>query len=459
MTRRAPATERLTVAQALVRFLAAQRVERDGVERPFFAGVFGIFGHGNVAGIGQALQQYASRLRYYQSRNEQAQVHAAAAYARMTNRLQILACTSSVGPGATNMVTGAAGATINRLPVLLLPGDVFATRRVGTVLQQLEAGWSQEVSVNDAFRPVSRYWDRISRPEQLIHAALEAMRVLTSQAETGAVTLALPQDVQAEAFDWPAEFLRRADLAHPPATAGPGRAGSRGRSDPAVGAAADRRGRRRHLLRGDRGAPRAGRDHRDPGGGDAGREGLAFLRPPVEPRRHGSHRHTRRQPYRARGRPGNRHRHAVQRLHHRVADRISARGRPVRQPQHRRARRLQARGSRAAGRCPGYPRGPPRVTRRLGRWLRPGARPRRDTTASGTARWNGSTGSDIARCSARAKSWAPSTEAPRRRMWSYARPAVCRGTCTSCGGPGTPKATTSSTATPAWATKSPAGSG
>jgi 3D-(3,5/4)-trihydroxycyclohexane-1,2-dione acylhydrolase (decyclizing) len=209
MTRRAPATERLTVAQALVRFLSAQRVERDGVERPFFAGVFGIFGHGNVAGIGQALQQYASRLRYYQSRNEQAQVHAAAAYARMTNRLQILACTSSVGPGATNMITGAAGATINRLPVLLLPGDVFATRRVGTVLQQLEAGWSQEVSVNDAFRPVSRYWDRISRPEQLIHAALEAMRVLTSQSETGAVTLALPQDVQAEAFDWPAEFLRQ----------------------------------------------------------------------------------------------------------------------------------------------------------------------------------------------------------------------------------------------------------
>ena len=200
--------ERLTMAQALVRFLAAQKVERDGIERPFFAGVFGIFGHGNVAGIGQALHQYADRLRYYQSRNEQAQVHTAAAYARMTNRLQTLACTSSVGPGATNMVTGAAGATINRLPVLLLPGDVFATRRVGTVLQQLEAGWSQEASVNDAFKPVSRYWDRIARPEQLISAALEAMRVLTSQAETGAVTLALPQDVQAEAFDYPAAFLQ-----------------------------------------------------------------------------------------------------------------------------------------------------------------------------------------------------------------------------------------------------------
>ena len=189
-------TERLTMAQALVRFLTAQHVERDGEERPFFAGV------------GQALQQYADRLRYYQSRNEQAQVHTAAAYARMKNRLQTLACTSSVGPGATNMITGAAGATINRLPVLLLPGDVFATRRVGSVLQQLEAGWSLDVSVNDAFRPVSRYWDRIARPEQLVSSALEAMRVLTSQAETGAVTLALPQDVQAEAFDYPVEFLR-----------------------------------------------------------------------------------------------------------------------------------------------------------------------------------------------------------------------------------------------------------
>jgi 3D-(3,5/4)-trihydroxycyclohexane-1,2-dione acylhydrolase (decyclizing) len=209
MSPRHDRTQRLTMAQALVRFLAAQHVERDGEERPFFAGVFGIFGHGNVAGVGQALQQYADRLRYYQSRNEQAQVHTAAAYARMTNRLQTLACTSSVGPGATNMITGAAGATINRLPVLLLPGDVFASRRVGSVLQQLEAGWSQDVSVNDAFRPVSRYWDRIARPEQLIASALEAMRVLTSQSETGAVTLALPQDVQAEAFDYPIEFLER----------------------------------------------------------------------------------------------------------------------------------------------------------------------------------------------------------------------------------------------------------
>ena len=197
---------RLTMAQALVRWIAAQRVERDGIERPFFAGVWGIFGHGNVAGIGQALHQEAT-LRYVLSRNEQAQVHAAAGYARMTNRLQTWACTSSIGPGATNMVTAAAGATINRLPVLLLPGDTFASRRPDPVLQQLEVGASHDVTVNDVFRPVSRYWDRMTRPEQLVAAAPEAMRVLTDQAETGAVTLALPQDVQAEAFDYPARLF------------------------------------------------------------------------------------------------------------------------------------------------------------------------------------------------------------------------------------------------------------
>jgi 3D-(3,5/4)-trihydroxycyclohexane-1,2-dione acylhydrolase (decyclizing) len=199
-------TVKLTMAQALVRWMAAQRVERDGVERPFFAGVWGIFGHGNVAGIGQALHQEAS-LRYVLSRNEQAQVHAAAGYARMTNRLQTWACTSSIGPGATNMVTGAAGATINRLPVLLLPGDTFASRRPDPVLQQLEVPGAASLTVNDAFRPVSRYWDRLTRPEQLVRAAPEAMRVLTDQAETGAVTLALPQDVQAEAFDYPARMF------------------------------------------------------------------------------------------------------------------------------------------------------------------------------------------------------------------------------------------------------------
>ncbi len=197
------ATVRLTMAQALVRFLAAQRVARDGVAQPFFAGVFGIFGHGNVAGLGEALREAGDRLRYHQGRNEQAMVHAAAAFAKMHNRLRCFICTSSIGPGATNMVTGAAGATINRVPVLLLPGDIFARRGPAPVLQQLESSQSQDVSVNDCFKPVSRYWDRINRPEQLLTALPEAMRVLTSPAETGAVTLALPQDVQAEAFEYP----------------------------------------------------------------------------------------------------------------------------------------------------------------------------------------------------------------------------------------------------------------
>ena len=202
-------TVRLTMAQALVRFLARQYVERDGIERRFFAGCFGIFGHGNVAGVGQALQQYAGELPYYQARNEQAMVHTASAYARHKNRLQTFACTTSIGPGATNMVTGAALATINRLPVLLLPGDFFSSRGPDPVLQQLEAPHDGSLSVNDCFRPVSRYWDRVVRPEQVIPAALAAMRVLTSQAETGAVTLALPQDVQAEAFDYPEEFFEK----------------------------------------------------------------------------------------------------------------------------------------------------------------------------------------------------------------------------------------------------------
>jgi hypothetical protein len=202
-------TERLTMAQALVRFLTEQYVERDGIERRLFAGCFGIFGHGNIAGVGQALQQYAGDLPYYQARNEQAMVHAASAYARQKNRLQTLACTTSIGPGATNMVTGAALATINRLPVLLLPGDVFASRGPDPVLQQLETPHEGTLSVNDCFRPVSRYFDRISRPEQVIGAALAAMRVLTDQAETGAVTLALPQDVQAEAYDYPVAFFER----------------------------------------------------------------------------------------------------------------------------------------------------------------------------------------------------------------------------------------------------------
>jgi len=201
-------TRRMTMAQALIGFLKNQYVERDDREQKFFAGMLGIFGHGNIAGIGQALQQNPD-FPYILVRNEQAGVHFASGFAKASNRLRAYACTSSIGPGATNMITGAALATINRLPVLLLPGDIFARRNVAPVLQQLESPSTQDVGVNDCFKPVSRYWDRIYRPEQLIAALPEAMRVLTSPSDCGAVTLALPQDVQAEAYDYPAELFEK----------------------------------------------------------------------------------------------------------------------------------------------------------------------------------------------------------------------------------------------------------
>jgi 3D-(3,5/4)-trihydroxycyclohexane-1,2-dione acylhydrolase (decyclizing) len=201
-------TTRLTVAQAVISFLKNQYSERDGKQHRLFEGCLGIFGHGNVAGIGQALEQ-DSGLPYYLFRNEQAMVHTAAAFAKTSNRLRTLACTSSIGPGATNMMTGAAVATVNRLPVLLLPGDIFARRNVAPVLQQLESPATQDISVNDCFKPVSRYWDRIERPEQILTSLPAALRVLTSPAETGAVVLALPQDVQAEAFDYPTQFFEK----------------------------------------------------------------------------------------------------------------------------------------------------------------------------------------------------------------------------------------------------------
>ena len=201
-------SKRLTCAQAVICFLKNQFVERDAQQSRFFEGCFGIFGHGNVAGIGQALEQ-DPEMPYYLFRNEQGMVHAAAAFAKTSFRRRAMICTSSIGPGATNMLTGAAGATINRVPVLLLPGDVFAKRTVAPVLQQLESRETQDISVNDSFKPVSRYWDRIYRPEQLLTSLPEALRVLTSPADTGAVTICLPQDVQAEAFDYPEEFFRR----------------------------------------------------------------------------------------------------------------------------------------------------------------------------------------------------------------------------------------------------------
>jgi 3D-(3,5/4)-trihydroxycyclohexane-1,2-dione acylhydrolase (decyclizing) len=200
-------TLRLTAAQATIRYLKGQYSERDGKKSLFFGGILGIFGHGNVAGLGQALEQDPG-LRYFLFRNEQAMVHAATGFAKASFRMRALVCTTSIGPGATNMITGAATATVNRLPVLLLPGDIFARRNVAPVLQQLESSSTQDISVNDCFKPVSRYWDRIERPEQLLTSLPEAMRVLTSPSETGAVTISFPQDVQAEAWDFPDEFFR-----------------------------------------------------------------------------------------------------------------------------------------------------------------------------------------------------------------------------------------------------------
>ncbi len=200
-------TERLTMGQALVKYLAVQYSEFDGERRRLIPAIFGIFGHGNVCGLGQALEQGGADLPYHQTRNEQSMVHTAAGFARATLRTQTLACTSSIGPGATNMVTGAATATINRMPVLLLASDYYATRHQGPVLQQLEHPSAADVSVNDCFRPVSRFFDRITRPEQLLTALPQAMRVLTDPAETGAVTLSLPQDVQAHAWDYPSQFF------------------------------------------------------------------------------------------------------------------------------------------------------------------------------------------------------------------------------------------------------------
>ncbi|MDK2919451.1 MAG: hypothetical protein PWQ37_2184 [Candidatus Petromonas sp.] len=202
-------TIRLTVAQALVKFLDNQYIEFDGKEQKFIKGIFTIFGHGNVVGLGQALQEDAGDLVVHQGRNEQGMVHAATAFAKQNHRKQIYACTSSVGPGAANMITGAATATANNIPVLLLPGDVFATRQPDPVLQQIEQPYDLSISTNDGFRAFSKYWDRISRPEQLMTAMINAMRVLTNPADTGAVTIALPQDVQAEAYDYPEYFFQK----------------------------------------------------------------------------------------------------------------------------------------------------------------------------------------------------------------------------------------------------------
>src|SRR5437879_4158351 len=209
MSKQTNQTIRLTMAQAVVKYLQVQYSERDGERHRLIPGMFGIFGHGNVAGLGQALYEYGRDLTYYQPCNEQSMVHTAIGFAKANLRLSTLACTSSIGPGATNMITGAATATINRIPVLLFPSDYYATRHQGPVLQQLEHPISGDVSVNDCFRPVSRFFDRISRPEQLLTSLPEAMRVLTDPVETGAVVLALPQDIQAHAYDFPANLFQK----------------------------------------------------------------------------------------------------------------------------------------------------------------------------------------------------------------------------------------------------------
>ena len=199
---------KLTVAQAIIKYINNQYIKTNGIEKKFFEGCFGILGHGNVGGIGQAIQEQ-KELKYYQCRNEQSMVHSAAAYAKIKNRKNALVCTTSIGPGSTNMITAAAGATINRLPVLLLAGDIFAKRNVSPALQQLESNFSQDISVNDCFKPISKYWDRINRPEQLQSSLPEVMRVLLSPAETGTVTLSLPQDVQSESFEFPIDLFKK----------------------------------------------------------------------------------------------------------------------------------------------------------------------------------------------------------------------------------------------------------
>ena len=315
-------TTRLTVAQAVIAFLKQQYSERDGQQHRLFEGCLGIFGHGNVAGIGQALEQDPG-LPYYLFRNEQAMVHTAAAFAKTSNRLRTLACTTSIGPGATNMVTGAAVATVNRLPVLLLPGDIFARRNVAPVLQQLESPATQDISVNDCFKPVSRYWDRIERPEQILTSLPAAVRVLTSPAETGAVVLALPQDVQAEAFDYPAEFFEKRIWAI-----------ARPRCDRqlltqaaqwirAARQAADRRRRRCALFGSESGTGGIRFANGNPSYRNAGGKRVSSLRSPASARCDGRDRNAWSQRSGPRGRSHHRNRHALLRFHNRFADCVS----------------------------------------------------------------------------------------------------------------------------------------
>ena len=378
---------RLTVAQALVRFLSVQEVERDGRRERFFAGCFGIFGHGNVAGLGQALK--GGELPFHQARNEQAMVHIAAGYARQKNRLGAYACTSIVGPGATNMVTGAALATINRLPVLLLPGDTFANRAPHPVLQQLEAPHDATLSVNDCFKPVSRYFDRDRAPGAAhpggARGDARADRPGRDRRGHAGAARGRPDG----GLRGPGRLPRAARVdGVPPAGGGRGDR-PRGRAGAQRGAAADRGRRRRDLRGGDGRAARVRRGDRDPGGRDPGGPRRAPVRAPAVAGRGRRDRHERRQPPRAGGRPRARRRHPLERLHDRLEVRLPGLRRAVRQRQRHRARRRQAhrpprpgrraRGARAAARAAGRP------SRRPSRGRGGPARRRRSSPARSSA--------------------------------------------------------------------------
>ena len=349
-------TVRLTMAQALVRFLVAQYSERDGERQRLIAAAFGIFGHGNVAGLGQALLEEGEQLPFYQPFNEQNMVHTAAGYAKELNRRSTMACAASIGPGSTNMITGAAMATINRLPVLLLASDYYATRRQGPVLQQLEHPSEIDTSVNDCFRPVSRFFDRITRPEQLLESLPEAMRILTDPAETGTVTLSLPQDIQAEAFDYPEAFFRERVWAierRPPTSAAIDAAVAQLR---AAQAAVHHRGRRRALLGGVGRAEGAQRGARDPGRRDVRRSWRHPRRLAAPPRRSRRDRESGGGRDRSRGGPRHRRRHPPDGLHHRVEIAVPEPRRQVRRNQRLRKGCDQARrrcGRRGRARYPG----------------------------------------------------------------------------------------------------------
>jgi 3D-(3,5/4)-trihydroxycyclohexane-1,2-dione acylhydrolase (decyclizing) len=419
----------MTVAQAVVEYLSKQytvdTVGGQDFRERLIPGMFGIFGHGNVAGVGQALKQYQQLdpaiMPYYQGRNEQAQVHQAVGYARHTRRRQTFAISTSIGPGSSNLLTGAALATTNRLPVLLLPSDTFATRAADPVLQQLEQPYAYDITVNDAFRPLSKFFDRVTRPEQLFSAFHHGLRVLTDPAETGAVTISLPQDVQAEAFDVPEEFLAEREwrIRRPDADD----------DDIARAAEAIRAAKRPLIIAGggvlyayaNEELAKFVRADRHPGGQHPGRRRRPALGPQVLPRRDRLHRHDGGQRHRRRGGPDHRHRHPLRGLHHRLPDGVPEPGREVHQHQRRPDRRLQARHHAAHRRR--RPQGPGQAEPgpgRLPRRRRPGAEDRGGEEALGRHGGRGVRHPLTRRCRRRTRS-----SAPRTGPWTPSDVVIC----------------------------------